>query len=132
MIRMLVSFGISLAASTIGLIAAALILDDVSLDGAAFVVAVAIFTVTTAIMGPFIMKTAIRQAQALLGASALVTTFVGLVVTDLVSDGLSISGADTWLFATLIVWLAGLLAALLIPIILVKRGVANVRDNNGR
>jgi hypothetical protein len=130
MVRLLISISISLVANSIGLIAAAVILDGVTLSGVAFFIAVGIFTLTTAIMQPFIMKMAMKQAQALLGASALITTFVGLVVTTLVSDGLQISGASTWLFATLIVWLASLLAALLIPVILVKRGVQNVRANN--
>jgi uncharacterized membrane protein YvlD (DUF360 family) len=130
MVRMLISLLIQLAASAIGLLVAAWVLDDMSVSGAAFFIAVAIFTLTTAILQPFIMKMAMKQAQALLGASALITTFIGLLITHLVSDGLTISGADTWLFATLIVWLASLLAALLIPFILVKRGVQNVRANN--
>ena len=101
-----------------------------TLNGAAFIIAVVIFTITTAIINPFILKTTMRKAQALMGASSLLTTFVGLVVTSLLSDGLSITGADTWLFATLIVWLATLLAAWLIPIILVKQGVESLRENN--
>lgn len=127
MIRMLISIAIQLAASAVGLIAAALILEDMSLNGAAFFIAVAIFTITTAIINPFVMKMAVKQAQALLGASALITTFIGLLVTKLISDGLQIRGASTWLFATLIVWLGALLAAVFIPIILVKSGVQAAR-----
>lgn len=132
MIRFLIATTIALVASAIGLIAAALILgDDVEITGAAFFIAVAIFTVTTAIINPFVMKSTMKKAQALLGASALITTFIGLVVTHWLSKGLQISGgATTWLFATLIVWLASLLAAVIIPIVLVKKGVQNVRDNN--
>jgi uncharacterized membrane protein YvlD (DUF360 family) len=126
---MLISIAIQLAASAVGLIVASLLLEDMSLSGLAFVTAVAIFTITTAIINPFVMKMAVKQAQALLGASALITTFLGLLITHLLTDGLQISGADTWLFATLIVWLASLLAAVFIPIILVKRGVQSVRDN---
>jgi low temperature requirement protein LtrA len=129
MIRLLVSLFIQLVASAVGLIVAAVILDDMTLSGTAFFIAVAIFTATTAIIHPFIMKTAVRQAQALLGASALISTFIGLVVTTFLSDGLSISGADTWLFATLIVWAAALGAALLLPVILVKLGVQSARSN---
>jgi uncharacterized membrane protein YvlD (DUF360 family) len=126
---MLISIAIQLAASAVGLVVASLLLEDMSLSGLAFVTAVAIFTITTAIINPFVMKMAVKQAQALLGASALITTFLGLLITHLLTDGLQISGADTWLFATLIVWLASLLAAVIIPIILVKRGVQSVRDN---
>jgi putative membrane protein len=129
MVRMLISIAIQLAASAVGLVVASLLLEDMSLSGLAFVTAVAIFTITTAIINPFVMKMAVKQAQALLGASALITTFLGLLITHLLTDGLQISGADTWLFATLIVWLASLLAAVIIPIILVKRGVQSVRDN---
>jgi putative membrane protein len=130
MIRFLITTLVSMAASAVGLIVAAVVLDDMTLNGAAFIIAVVIFTITTAIINPFILKTTMRKAQALMGASSLLTTFVGLVVTSLLSDGLSISGADTWLFATLIVWLATLLAAWIIPIILVKQGVESLRQRN--
>jgi uncharacterized membrane protein YvlD (DUF360 family) len=130
MIRFLISTVVSLVASAIGLVVAAWILDGMSINGTAFIIAVAIFTLTTAIINPFVMKTTMKKAQALLGASALITTFIGLFVTHLVTDGLSISGLDTWLFATLIVWLASLLAAFIIPIILVKQGVESMRARN--
>lgn len=132
MIRLLISLAVQLAASAIGLVAAAVILDDMTLSGVAFVIGVAVFTLTSAIINPFIMKMAVKQAQALLGASALVTTFVALLVTTIVTDGIQIRGASTWLFATLIVWLVALLAAVIIPVILVKRGVQAARSNRGR
>lgn len=130
MIRFLISTAIALVASAIGLLVADWVLDDMSVGMSGFILAVVIFTVTTAIINPFIMKMTMKKAQALLGASALITTFVGLLVTKILSDSLQIRGADTWLFATLIVWLASLLAAVIIPIILVKRGVQAARANN--
>lgn len=65
---------------------------------------------------------------ALLGATGLVSTFVALLVAELISDGFTITGADTWLFATLIVWITTMLATLLLPIILVKMGIENARE----
>ena len=130
MIRFLISTAISLAASAVGLLVADWILDDVSVGLSGFLIAVAIFTVTTALINPFIIKMAIKQAQALLGASALITTFVGLLVTKILSKSLQINGLSTWLFATLIVWLASLLAAVLIPIFLVKKGVESARSKD--
>ena len=38
-----------------------------------------------------------------------------MIVTDLVSDVLSISGIGTWIAATVIVWIAALLAAFVLP-----------------
>ena len=54
------------------------------------------------------------------------------MITDLVSDGLTIRGATTWILATLIVWLATMLASILLPVILVKAGVESLRDDKRR
>ena len=128
MVRFLSAVAIELIASAIGLLVAAWILDDMTVSGTAFVIAVAIFTVSTAILNPFFVKLAVTHARALMGATALVTTFIGLVITAWLSDGLSISGADTWLFATLIVWGVSVLAMILIPMFILKRGAQSVRD----
>ena len=128
MVRFLVSTVISILASAVGLIVAAAILDDMSINGTAFITAVLVFTLVTALAGPFIAKSAMKNDSALLGAVALVSTLVGLIVTHLVTDGLSITGLTTWIMAAVIVWLAGLLAALIIPLILVKMGVQAARE----
>ena len=49
------------------------------------------------------------------------TMLVSLIVTDLLTDGLSISGVTTWILAALIVWLAALVAALLLPFLGLKK-----------
>jgi putative membrane protein len=128
MVRFLVSTIISILASAVGLIVAAAILDDMSIDGSSFIIAVLIFTAVTALAGPFIAKSAMKNDSALLGAVALVSTLVGLIVTHLVSDGLSITGLTTWILAAVIVWIAGLIAALIIPVLLVKAGVQSARE----
>ncbi len=129
MIRFLISTLVATAASAVGLLVAAWVLDDMTVSGTAFLVAVVIFTITTGLTGPFIQKKALKSAQALMGASALLSTLIGLIVTHLVSDGMSISGLDTWFYATFIVWFASLIAAWLIPVVLVKRGVQSAREN---
>ena len=48
------------------------------------------------------------------------STLVGLIVTTLISDGLVINGLTAWVVGTLIVWLGGELAALLLPLFLFK------------
>lgn len=125
MVRMLIAAGIRLLASAVGLIVAAWVLDDMELNGTAFVIAVVIFTLATVILQPLVTKMAMKYSSALLGGTALVTTLLGLIITDLVSDGLSIAGVSTWLLATLIVWLAAMLAGLLLPVILVKKARAD-------
>jgi uncharacterized membrane protein YvlD (DUF360 family) len=132
MVRFLVRTVIQLVASAVGLLVAAWVLDGMDVSASGFLVAVGVFTVTTALMQPFILKIAMKNATALMGATALVATFVGLLVTTLVSDGLSIRGASTWLLGTLVVWLAAVIAGLLIPFILAKKGVEAVREKNSR
>jgi len=89
--------------------------------------AVLIFTVVEVVFEPMLRQMAMKSAQALMGSVSLIITFVGLLVTDLVSDGLQITGLSTWVLATIIVWLAALVAGLILPLILVKRAVSDRR-----
>ena len=127
MIRMIVGFVIQLAANALGLIVAAAVLDKVEISGTAFVVAVVIFTVVYAIAQPFFTQMALSKAPALRGGVALIATLVGLILTSLISDGLSISGALTWIEATVIVWIISLIGVWLLPIIFVKKKVEENR-----
>jgi putative membrane protein len=128
MIRFLLSIVVHFAANAVGLLVAAALLEEMSVSGTAFVIAVAIFTLVEAVVGPMIRQAAVKNAQALLGGTALVVTFVGLLVTSLISDGLRIEGASTWLLATVIVWVAALLATLVLPLIFVKKAVEERRS----
>lgn len=123
MIRLLISAAIRLLANAIGLFVAAMVLTDMTIDGVAFIIAVAIFTLVEVITDPLMTKIAVEKAPALRGGVALITTFVGLLITTLVSSGLQISGFTTWLAATVIVWLAALVAGLILPLIFVKNRV---------
>lgn len=130
MVRILINIAIKLLANAVGLGVAAWLLEDMTVTTTAFVIAVGIFTVVEVLIDPLLTSVAIRSAPALRGSVALVTTFVGLVVTTLLTDGLSISGATTWIVATLIVWLAALIAALLLPLFMVKKAATNRADAN--
>lgn len=99
-----------------------------ALDAVPLVAVVVIFAALNGVLGPFVGKVAMRNAPALLGAIGLVTTFAALVITDLLSDGLTINGVTTWILATLIVWLTSMLASILLPVILVRAGVNSLRD----
>lgn len=133
MVRFLINIAIAFVAGAVGLLVAAALLDGVTLTGSAFIIAVIIFTIATALIQPFLTKVAMKNANALLGGTALITTFLGLLITSLVSEGLDIDGIENWLLGTLIVWLATLLAALLIPVLLAKMGVkAMMKQNSGR
>ena len=130
MLRLIVSFAIHLVANAVGLLVANLVLDDLTIDAGPFLWAVLIFTVVETFAGPLIMKIALQNAKGLMGGIALVVTFVGLLVTEIIADGFDINGVSTWIAATVIVWFAAMLAGLIIPVILVKRGVESARARN--
>ena len=128
MVRFFISTLLRLAGNAIGLLVADAVLDDLNLNASAFVIAVVIFTLASIILQPLIVKIAMQNANVLMGSTALITTFVGLVITTLLSDGLEIDGAITWVLATLIVWLAALLAGIILPALFLKKAVDERRS----
>ncbi|MER2509015.1 phage holin family protein [Amaricoccus sp.] len=128
MVRFLALTVVELAASAIGLIVAAWLLSGVVLSVSGFFVAVAVFTAAKIILGPFIFKLSFRHARALTGGIALVTTFVSLLVTTWLTSGLAITGATTWVIATLVVWLFSVIATLVLPLVIFKKVLAR-RDS---
>jgi uncharacterized membrane protein YvlD (DUF360 family) len=123
MIRLLVRTTILLVANAVGLIVANLVLDKMDLNASGFIIALVIFTVLVAVLTPFFASVLRRNASSAsaLGGVALIATLAALIITDLVSDGLSISGVGTWIAATVIVWIASLLAAFILPFLGLKK-----------
>ncbi|MDO1479304.1 phage holin family protein [Rhodococcus ruber] len=127
MVRLLASAVVALLANALALLVGAWVLPGMSLDGVTFVIAVALFTVTAMLVDPLLRQLAVTKTPALLGSSALVSTLVALIVTSLVSDGLQISGAATWILATVIVWAVALVARMLLPLVVFKKTLAQKR-----
>jgi len=128
-VRTLISILVHLLANAIALIVAAAVLDDMTLSTSGFFLAVLIFTVIEVVTQPLIIKNSMRNASALSGSSALIASFVALVLTTWISDSLQITGFVTWLLATVIVWAAAMLAAFILPTVVFKRWL---QDNRAR
>ncbi len=129
MIRLLARMALELLANAIGLLVAAWLLDGFSMTATAFVIVVLIFSALKFVLDPLILKMSIQYVPALRGGIALVTTLVSLVITSLITDGLQIEGLDTWVLATLIVWLFGVIASLLLPIFVLKNVLSDDDDD---
>jgi putative membrane protein len=99
---------LAVIANAIALVIAAVVLDGVEIEESSFIVAVAIFSLASLVVRPVAAWIVIRRARPLIGVVALVTTLAVLVITDLLSDGVSIEGTLDWILATVIVWLATL------------------------
>lgn len=113
-----------LAANAIGLLVASIALDKLVLGWRTFIIAVGIFTVIEVLAQPLIERGIKSKAEAFLGGAALLSTFVGLLVTALISDGIKITGVSTWALATVIVWVAALAAGAVLPVVLRRLGGA--------
>jgi len=120
MVRFLASVALRLLANAVGVLLAAWLLDGFSVTTAGFVWVVIFFTVIEVVLDPLVLKMALQYVPVLRGGVALVTTLVGLIITTIVSDGLVIDGLTAWVVGTLIVWLGGVLAALLLPLFVFK------------
>ena len=128
MIRLIVRTLIAVAANAVGLIVASAVLDGFSINVASFIVAVVIFTIVFAVLTPFLAVQLRRLGNGAIGATALIATLVSLIITDLLSDGFSISGVGTWIAAAVIVWLAALVAAFVLPFLGLKKYLEERRD----
>jgi MFS family permease len=120
-VRFLIRTAILVAANAVGLLVAAAVLDDMTVDGTSFIEAIIIFTVAVALMTPFMANVLRKRQSSALGGVALIATLISLVITDLISDGFTIEGIWTWVAATVIVWAASLLAAFILPYLGLKK-----------
>lgn len=130
MVRLILRTILTLLANAVGLIAAAVLLNDFSINGTAFIVAVVLFTLSTAILGPFIVKMTLRYADYLMGGIALVNTLVALVLTSIFTDGIEVDGMVTWVTATFVVWVFSVIGNIVLPLFLFKKALENKRDQS--
>lgn len=128
MVRLLLRILVALIANAVGLVVAAAVLDDMSLGSDGFLIAVGVFTLVNVLVLPLVQKQAITQSSALMGSTALVATLISLIVTTIVTDEMTIDGLTTWLLATVIVWGASLVGALLLPLLVFK----SLREDRNR
>lgn len=101
---------LSLAANAIALLIAWALLDGFQLSfPLGFVVAVIVFGILNGILGWILTKGMRGRADRMMPAVGLISTFLALFVTTLVSDGLVIDGVSTWIIATVLIWIISML-----------------------
>jgi hypothetical protein len=100
-----------LVASAVALIVADIFLDRFTVTAGSLPLVVVLFTVFRLIIRLLMKATIVLASLAGLGAA-----FGSLVVTDIASSGLKIRGLVTWVLATLIVWLGGIIGDLVVEV----------------
>ncbi len=105
--RMGIRFGTSLAGIAVGLLVATAVLSRFSLDATALVEATLIFWLVHIVVSVVALKVLVREPSiALAGLLAIAATIVSLFIVNVIVSGLFISGVSTYVFATLIIWVA--------------------------
>lgn len=130
MIRFLARTALTLLANAAGLLIASLVLSGFHVNLLGFIISVLFFTGVEILLEPFVLKMALKYLPALRGGIALVTTLVGLVLTVLFTPGIRIDDLTTWILAPMIIWLAVVLAGIVLPMFLFKKVLQDVRSNN--
>jgi hypothetical protein len=123
--QILLRASVLLASWAIGLLVAAWIVPRVSLSVPAFIVAVAVFAVTQAILSLSILKLPHRYASLLLGGTGLGLTIVALILASVLTHGLTIHGMASWLAATVVVWLVTTVGAIALPELIIRDGAGS-------
>ena len=107
---MFARLGIRLVASLVGIAVGILLADalltDFSASAGAIVAATIVFWVVHLLVDFVALKVLVRNPSiAVAGLLALASTIVSLVIVNVIVSGLKISGASTYVFATLIIWI---------------------------
>lgn len=102
-----IRFGTSLAGIAVGILLSSAVLSDFSIDITALVEASLVFWIIHVAIQIFVLRVLVRQPSiALAGLLALASTILSLILVNAIVSGLFVHGADTYLLATLIIWLA--------------------------
>lgn len=132
MITFFIRTFIFLISSAIGLVVADLLLEGFVIEWSkwwGFLICIVIFTVLQLILSPWITSVANRYAPALLGGIGIISTLVSLVIVVLLPiGGLRITDLLSWILGPVIVWLIAAVGTVVLPLIFLKREVAQRRD----
>jgi uncharacterized membrane protein YvlD (DUF360 family) len=97
------------AANAIMLLVAAALFDKITINAVTFLIAVVIFTAAALVVKPVAERLAGEYASGVTWVAGLVTTYLALLITDILSSGLSIEGIGTWIMGTIVVWIGTLI-----------------------
>lgn len=107
--RFLLGWILGLGGNAIGLLVSwALLGDSFRINGiVGFVVSLIVFAILSGLFTLVVFKSLRSKANSMLPLTGLIATFLALLITTLLTNGLSISGWG-WIWGTVIVWILGM------------------------
>ncbi|MFJ2618743.1 phage holin family protein [Glutamicibacter sp. NPDC087344] len=124
MVIFLIRAAIYVATAALGLLVGSWILPEFHLALSGFLIAVLVFAVAQSVLGPFVFRMTNRYAPAAIGGFGLISTLISLIVASFFPNGLTINGFTTWILAALVVWATTTLGSWLLPLIFLKKRLA--------
>jgi hypothetical protein len=104
--RLGIRFGSALAGIAAGFLLSGAVLSRFSINATALVEATLIFWVIHLGVQIFALRVLVREPSiALAGLLALASTIVSLIIVNAIVSGLTVSGVQTYMAATVIIWL---------------------------
>jgi hypothetical protein len=101
-----IRFGTSLVGIAVGIIVSAAVLSRFSISATAIVEGTLLFWVIHLVVQVLALRVLVHEPSiALAGLLALASTIVALIIVNAIVGGLSIHGIQTYVFATLIIWI---------------------------
>jgi hypothetical protein len=113
----------------VGLAVAAWVVPYVSVSASGFVFAVVFFSVAQTSLSLWILKLSHGWKPLLLGSTGLILTFVAISLASVLTHGLSIHRITSWVAATVVVWLATTIGAILLPEVYGRSEIGSPRPN---
>lgn len=108
--KFLLGWLLSLAANAIALVICWLLLPGFNLSfPIGFIVAVVLFGIFSGFFSWLVFKLLRDKGSAVVALTGLISTFLALLLTSLLTDGLDIDGVTAWILGTLIIWLISVL-----------------------
>lgn len=122
MVRFLVRVAVSFLAALVAIVAADLLVPAFSVAGWwSYVVVAAVYAVVQSLVEPLMRTLFRRRARMFAGGAGIISAFVALGVTNLISGALRIESVVGWVVAAVLVWVIGAFGLLLLPGLFVRR-----------
>jgi len=103
--RLAIRFGTSLIGIAVGVLVSSAVLSKFSISATGVVEATFVFWFVHLATQFMALKVLVHQPSiALAGLLAVASTIVALIIVNVIVSGLSIHGLNTYVFATLIIW----------------------------
>lgn len=112
---------LSVIGNFLGILLASILLKDLHISPLGIFVSVLIFTASQILLAPIVSKLTKKYAPSLASLIALITTFLSLLITSWLGDGLKIDGLTTWITAPILIWLLTVLFGFILPKFLFKK-----------